>query len=82
MRSALVIKSLAQRLRGKEGRIRGNLMGKRVDFSARSPETMCVVVTAFKKRACAAREFICLVCSCLQVSERFLVDTLFKTPRC
>jgi len=30
------IKSLTQRLRGKEGRIRGNLMGKRVDFSART----------------------------------------------
>jgi DNA-directed RNA polymerase II subunit RPB1 len=30
------IKSIRQRLRGKEGRIRGNLMGKRVDFSART----------------------------------------------
>lgn len=29
------IKSLTDRLKGKEGRIRGNLMGKRVDFSAR-----------------------------------------------
>eukprot|EP00005_Dracoamoeba_jomungandri_P005646 CAMPEP_0174262196 /NCGR_PEP_ID=MMETSP0439-20130205/12829_1 /TAXON_ID=0 /ORGANISM="Stereomyxa ramosa, Strain Chinc5" /LENGTH=1899 /DNA_ID=CAMNT_0015346859 /DNA_START=57 /DNA_END=5756 /DNA_ORIENTATION=+ len=30
------LKCLKQRLRGKEGRIRGNLMGKRVDFSART----------------------------------------------
>lgn len=30
------IKALSTRLKGKEGRIRGNLMGKRVDFSARS----------------------------------------------
>ena len=30
------IKSFFARLKGKEGRIRGNLMGKRVDFSARS----------------------------------------------
>ena len=30
------IKSVTERLKGKEGRIRGNLMGKRVDFSARS----------------------------------------------
>jgi len=30
------LKSIAQRLKGKEGRIRGNLMGKRVDFSART----------------------------------------------
>jgi len=30
------IKSIRQRLKGKEGRIRGNLMGKRVDFSART----------------------------------------------
>jgi DNA-directed RNA polymerase II subunit RPB1 len=30
------IKSITQRLKTKEGRIRGNLMGKRVDFSART----------------------------------------------
>ncbi|KAF7683254.1 DNA-directed RNA polymerase II subunit RPB1 [Astathelohania contejeani] len=30
------LKSLSARLKGKEGRVRGNLMGKRVDFSARS----------------------------------------------
>ncbi|CAJ0932779.1 unnamed protein product, partial [Mesorhabditis belari] len=30
------LKSIKQRLKGKEGRIRGNLMGKRVDFSART----------------------------------------------
>jgi DNA-directed RNA polymerase subunit A' len=30
------LRTLAQRLKGKEGRFRGNLSGKRVDFSARS----------------------------------------------
>lgn len=35
-RSGKPIKSISQRLKGKEGRIRGNLMGKRVDFSART----------------------------------------------
>jgi len=30
------LKAIRQRLKGKEGRIRSNLMGKRVDFSARS----------------------------------------------
>ncbi len=35
-RTGRLIKSLSERLKGKEGRIRGNLMGKRVDFSARS----------------------------------------------
>tara|TARA_Y100000591_G_C21854018_1_gene713706 strand:- start:6664 stop:11115 length:4452 start_codon:yes stop_codon:yes gene_type:complete len=35
-RSGRSLKTLKQRLKGKEGRIRGNLMGKRVDFSARS----------------------------------------------
>lgn len=30
------IKSLADRLKGKHGRIRGNMMGKRVDFTART----------------------------------------------
>ena len=35
-RSGRVLKTLAQRLRGKTGRFRGNLTGKRVDFSART----------------------------------------------
>ena len=35
-RTGRPIRSLFERLKGKEGRIRGNLMGKRVDFSARS----------------------------------------------
>lgn len=35
-RSNRQLKTFKQRLHGKEGRIRGNLMGKRVDFSARS----------------------------------------------
>lgn len=35
-RSGRPLKSICQRLKGKEGRVRGNLMGKRVDFSARS----------------------------------------------
>jgi DNA-directed RNA polymerase II subunit RPB1 len=30
------LKSIKARLKGKEGRIRGNLMGKRVDFSGRT----------------------------------------------
>ena len=35
-RSGRPLKSIRQRLKGKEGRIRNNLMGKRVDYSARS----------------------------------------------
>jgi DNA-directed RNA polymerase II subunit RPB1 len=35
-RSGRPIKALKERLKAKEGRVRGNLMGKRVDFSARS----------------------------------------------
>lgn len=31
-----VVKSLTERLKGKEGRVRGNLMGKRVNFSGRT----------------------------------------------
>ncbi len=30
------MKAIRARLKGKEGRLRGNLMGKRVDFSART----------------------------------------------
>jgi len=36
LRSGKPVKSISERLKGKQGRIRGNLMGKRVDFSARS----------------------------------------------
>ena len=35
-RSGRPLKSITERLNGKHGRVRGNLMGKRVDFSARS----------------------------------------------
>ena len=35
-RSGRALKSIKERLIGKAGRVRGNLMGKRVDFSARS----------------------------------------------
>lgn len=35
-RSGRPLKSIKQRLKSKEGRVRGNLMGKRVDFSARA----------------------------------------------
>ena len=35
-RTGRPIKSICQRLKSKEGRVRGNLMGKRVDFSART----------------------------------------------
>jgi DNA-directed RNA polymerase II subunit RPB1 len=35
-RSGRPLKTFKERIHGKEGRIRGNLMGKRVDFSARS----------------------------------------------
>mgnify|MGYP001201437017 CR=1 FL=1 len=35
-RSGRALKTIRERLKGKEGRIRGNLMGKRVDHSARS----------------------------------------------
>ena len=35
-RSGRPLKSIKERIVGKQGRVRGNLMGKRVDFSARS----------------------------------------------
>ena len=35
-KSGRPLKAIKARLKGKEGRIRGNLMGKRVDFSART----------------------------------------------
>lgn len=36
LKSGKPIKSIRERLKGKEGRLRKNLMGKRVDFSART----------------------------------------------
>ena len=35
-KSGKALRTIRSRLKGKEGRVRGNLMGKRVDFSARS----------------------------------------------
>ena len=35
-RTGRPLRSVSERLKSKEGRIRGNLMGKRVDFSERS----------------------------------------------
>jgi len=35
-RSGRPLRTIAQRLKGKEGRVRGNLMGKRVDFTSRT----------------------------------------------
>jgi len=35
-KSGRPIKTIHARLKGKEGRLRGNLVGKRVDFSART----------------------------------------------
>ena len=35
-KSGKAIKCIRSRLKGKEGRLRGNLMGKRVDFSSRT----------------------------------------------
>src|SRR3989304_5381786 len=35
-RSGRPLKAITQRLKGKDGRLRGNIMGKRVDFSGRS----------------------------------------------
>lgn len=35
-KSGRPVKAIRSRLKGKEGRLRGNLMGKRVDFSART----------------------------------------------
>ena len=35
-KSGRPLKSIKMRLKSKEGRLRGNLMGKRVDFSARA----------------------------------------------
>lgn len=36
MRSGRAVKSISERLKGKSGRVRGNLMGKRVNFSVRA----------------------------------------------
>ena len=40
-RSGTPMKAIIDRIKGKDGRIRGNLMGKRVDFSSRSVISPC-----------------------------------------
>ena len=56
-RNGKAIKSIRQRIKGKEGRVRGNLMGKRVDFSARTvitgdPTISCDQVGVPRSIAC------------------------------
>ncbi|ELU15060.1 hypothetical protein CAPTEDRAFT_170227 [Capitella teleta] len=55
-KSGRPLKSLKQRLKGKEGRIRGNLMGKRVDFSGRTvitPDPMLAITQVGVPRSIA-----------------------------
>lgn len=53
-RSGKLLKTIRQRLKGKEGRIRGNLMGKRVDFSARTVITADPNLSMDQVCACCA----------------------------
>ena len=46
-KSGRPVKAIRARLKGKEGRLRGNLMGKRVDFSARTVITVCFCILIF-----------------------------------
>jgi DNA-directed RNA polymerase II subunit RPB1 len=55
-KSGRPLKSIKQRLKGKEGRIRGNLMGKRVDFSGRTvitPDPMLAITQVGVPRSIA-----------------------------
>ena len=48
-KSGRPLKSISERLKAKEGRVRGNLMGKRVDFSGKNlflnPKNICLFST-------------------------------------
>lgn len=61
-RSGKPLKTLRQRLKGKEGRIRGNLMGKRVDFSARTVITADPNLGIDQVSVCACPLFGWCVC--------------------
>lgn len=65
-RSGKPLKTLRARLKGKEGRIRGNLMGKRVDFSARTVITadpnLGIDQVNLRNRRKAWCVYVCWVC--------------------
>ena len=46
-KSGRPLKSISERLKAKEGRVRGNLMGKRVDFSARQSSKKYLVFKTY-----------------------------------
>lgn len=52
-RSGRALKTLRDRVVGKEGRVRGNLMGKRVDFSSRSVITGDPNISVAEVSSCA-----------------------------
>ena len=77
-KSGRPVKAIRARLKGKEGRLRGNLMGKRVDFSARTvitgdpnleldevgvPRSIAMNLTFPERGACA----------CLYIFRRILI---------
>jgi hypothetical protein len=68
-KSGRPLKAIKARLKGKEGRIRGNLMGKRVDFSARTvitpdPNLAIDQVTSFIIRKLFSLNILFLNVSC------------------
>ena len=84
-RSGLPTKSIMSRLKGKDGRIRGFLMGKRVDFSARSvisPDSQMDVDQVGIPEAVAQRLTVPIhVMSCNIDAVRALVRTTTSTAR-
>jgi DNA-directed RNA polymerase beta' subunit len=67
-RAGRALKTLRERIVGKEGRVRGNLMGKRVDFSGRSVITGDPNISISEVRAlsllrvstCTTRRHVCV----------------------
>ncbi len=83
-RSGRALKTLRDRIVGKAGRVRGNLMGKRVDFSARTVITADpnlsiaeVCVHAAAQRGCTRRVWwrACVRCVCVVCRWAFLAPS-------
>ena len=84
-KSGRPLKSIKARLKGKEGRLRGNLMGKRVDFSARTvitPDPNLSLDEVGVPRSIARTMTICETVTPFNIEKLQKLVTLFpKTPK-
>lgn len=95
-KSGRPVKAIRARLKGKEGRLRGNLMGKRVDFSARTvitgdpnieldqvgvPRSIAMTLTYPERGKTSSLSLLIWTNSCLHSVTRYNIEYLQNLVR-